>query len=49
MPRKKHRHGLPVELHGGSTNANRASLGQGSEFVVRLPRSTHASCGKQQL
>ena len=27
-----------VELHGGSVNAHSAGLGQGSEFIVRLPR-----------
>jgi signal transduction histidine kinase len=27
----------PVEMHGGSVSACSAGLGQGSEFVVRLP------------
>jgi signal transduction histidine kinase len=29
-----------VEMHGGSVSAWSAGLGQGSEFVVRLPRTT---------
>ena len=29
-----------VEMHGGSVSAFSAGLGQGSEFVVRLPRTT---------
>jgi signal transduction histidine kinase len=29
-----------VEMHGGSVTASSAGLGQGSEFVVRLPRTT---------
>jgi signal transduction histidine kinase len=28
-----------VEMHGGSVSASSAGLGQGSEFVVRLPRT----------
>jgi two-component system CheB/CheR fusion protein len=31
-----------VELHGGSVEAHSAGLGQGSEFVVRLPVSARA-------
>jgi signal transduction histidine kinase len=29
-----------IEMHGGSVSACSAGLGQGSEFVVRLPRTT---------
>jgi signal transduction histidine kinase len=29
-----------VEMHGGSISASSAGLGEGSEFVVRLPRTT---------
>jgi signal transduction histidine kinase len=31
-----------VELHGGSVSAFSAGLGQGSEFVIHLPRTTSA-------
>jgi signal transduction histidine kinase/ActR/RegA family two-component response regulator len=32
-----------TELHGGTVEARSAGLGQGSEFVVRLPLSAHQS------
>jgi two-component system CheB/CheR fusion protein len=32
-----------VEMHGGTVHAESAGLGQGSEFVVRLPRSPRAA------
>jgi CheY-like chemotaxis protein/two-component sensor histidine kinase len=32
-----------AELHGGTVEARSAGLGQGSEFIVRLPVSTHQS------
>jgi CheY-like chemotaxis protein len=31
-----------VELHGGQVEAHSAGVGQGSEFIVRLPRQPHA-------
>jgi signal transduction histidine kinase len=31
-----------IELHGGCIEAHSAGLGQGSEFVVKLPLATHA-------
>jgi CheY-like chemotaxis protein len=32
-----------VELHGGSISARSKGMGQGSEFIVRLPTSEHSS------
>jgi PAS domain S-box-containing protein len=35
-----------VELHGGSVQATSDGLGKGSEFIVRLPLTSHAGAGK---
>jgi hypothetical protein len=32
-----------IELHGGAIEANSAGLGEGSEFVIRLPLGSLAS------
>jgi signal transduction histidine kinase/ActR/RegA family two-component response regulator len=37
-----------VELHGGSISADSAGLGQGSEFIVRLPVAVAQQLGQQQ-
>jgi hypothetical protein len=36
-----------VELHGGSVSAASAGLGQGSEFIVRLPVLCDSATGPQ--
>jgi K+-sensing histidine kinase KdpD len=38
-----------VELHGGNVEARSAGLGQGSEFVVRLPSATAQRFGRLNL
>ena len=37
-----------VELHGGSVTATSAGVGQGSEFVVRLPAGTSPEAGENR-